>query len=156
MDSHYQGVIEIGETIRVGYFDQQSMHLDDSMKAYDYIFQISDAIQTSEGIMNAKSMMTQFLFDDRTMYLPIGRLSGGQKRRLYLLSILMQQPNVLIFDEPTNDLDLDTLTILEDFLDHFNGILITVSHDRYFLDKVVDKMFVFKNLAKERKSRSQS
>ena len=145
MDSHYQGVIEIGETIRIGYFDQQSMHLDDSMKAYDYIFQISDAIQTSEGIMNAKSMMMQFLFDDRTMYLPIGRLSGGQKRRLYLFSILMQQPNVLIFDEPTNDLDLDTLTILEDFLDHFNGILITVSHDRYFLDKVVDKMFVFKN-----------
>lgn len=144
-DKNYQGSIEIGETIRIGYFDQQSMHLDDKMRAYDYIYQIGDAIETTEGVMNAKMMMTQFLFDDDTMYLPIGRLSGGQKRRLYLLSVLMKQPNVLILDEPTNDLDIDTLTVLEDFLDRFNGILITVSHDRYFLDKVVDKMFVFEN-----------
>lgn len=142
-DTDYDGDIHIGETIRIGYFDQLSMHLDPHLKAYDYIRQISDAIMTTDGTMTAKAMMNQFLFDDQTMYLPIARLSGGQQRRLYLLSILMREPNVLIFDEPTNDLDIDTLTVLEDFLDRFNGIVITVSHDRYFLDKVVDKMFVF-------------
>lgn len=144
-DKDYFGSVEIGQTIQIGYFDQLSMHLDESKIAYDYIREISDVILTSEGAMSAKAMMNQFLFDDDTMYLPINRLSGGQKRRLYLLSVLMKQPNVLIFDEPTNDLDIDTLTVLEDFLDHFDGIVITVSHDRYFLDKVVDKMFVFEN-----------
>lgn len=144
-DNNYEGEIIIGETIRFGYFDQMSVQLDLSMKAYDYIASISNAIQTTEGVMTAKAMMTQFLFDDDTMYLPIGRLSGGQKRRLYLLSVLMTEPNVLILDEPTNDLDIDTLTVLEDFLDHYEGIVITVSHDRYFLDKVVDKMMVLKN-----------
>lgn len=142
-EKDYQGSIEMGETIHVGYFDQQSMHLEPDMRAYDYIFKISDSINTTDGLVDAKTMMQQFLFDDNTMYLPIKRLSGGQQRRLYLLSILMKQPNVLVFDEPTNDLDIDTLTVLEDFLDRFNGIVITVSHDRYFLDKVVDKMFVF-------------
>lgn len=144
-DNNYEGEIIIGETIRFGYFDQMSVQLDLSMKAYDYIASISNAIQTTEGVMTAKAMMTQFLFDDDTMYLPIGRLSGGQKRRLYLLSVLMTEPNVLILDEPTNDLDIDTLTVLEDFLDHYEGIVITVSHDRYFLDKVVDKMMILRN-----------
>ena len=144
-DSQYEGEIVIGDTIKFGYFDQMSVNLDMSMKAYDYISSISNAIETTEGTVTAKAMMTQFLFDDDTMYLPIGRLSGGQKRRLYLLSVLMTEPNVLILDEPTNDLDIDTLTVLEDFLDKFEGIVITVSHDRYFLDKVVDKMMIIKN-----------
>lgn len=144
-DTDYEGEIVIGDTIRFGYFDQMSVELDMNQKAYDYIVSISNAIQTTDGIMTAKAMMTQFLFDDDTMYLPIGRLSGGQKRRLYLLSVLMKEPNVLILDEPTNDLDIDTLTVLEDFLDRFEGIVITVSHDRYFLDKVVDKMLVLKD-----------
>jgi len=144
-DNQYEGEIIIGDTINFGYFDQMSLNLDENQKAYDYIASISNAIQTTDGVMTAKAMMTQFLFDDDTMYLPIGRLSGGQKRRLYLLSVLMKEPNVLILDEPTNDLDIDTLTVLEDFLDSFEGIVITVSHDRYFLDKVVDKMFVLKN-----------
>ena len=144
-DNQYEGEIVIGDTIKFGYFDQMSVNLDMSMKAYDYISSISNAIETTEGTVTAKAMMTQFLFDDDTMYLPIGRLSGGQKRRLYLLSVLMTEPNVLILDEPTNDLDIDTLTVLEDFLDKFEGIVITVSHDRYFLDKVVDKMMIIKN-----------
>lgn len=144
-DTDYDGQITIGETIKFGYFDQLSMNLDPNQRAYDYIFRISDAIMTADGMMSAKAMMNQFLFDDDTMYLPISRLSGGQKRRLYLLSVLMKSPNVLIFDEPTNDLDIETLTVLEDFLDQFDGIIVTVSHDRYFLDKVVDKMFVFEN-----------
>lgn len=144
-DNQYEGEIVIGDTIKFGYFDQMSVNLDMSMKAYDYISSISNAIETTEGTVTAKAMMTQFLFDDDTMYLPIGRLSGGQKRRLYLLSVLMTEPNVLILDEPTNDLDIDTLTVLEDFLDKFEGIVITVSHDRYFLDKVIDKMMIIKN-----------
>lgn len=141
-DDYYDGVIEVGETIQFGYFDQLSQHLNLEMRAYEYIKNISDAIETKDGILTAKQMMEQFLFDDTTMYLPIGRLSGGQKRRLYLLSILMKQPNVLVLDEPTNDLDIETLSVLENYIEDFKGIVITVSHDRYFLDKVCDTLFI--------------
>lgn len=144
-DQDYEGKVEIGETIRIGYFDQQSMSLDLHARAYDYILNISNAVETTEGTMDAKTMMQQFLFDEQSMYLPIARLSGGQQRRLYLLGVLMKNPNVLIFDEPTNDLDIDTLAVLEDYLDRFDGILIVVSHDRYFLDKVVDKLLILKD-----------
>ena len=139
------GFVEIGETIRFGYFDQMCKFLDLNTRVYDYIYKISDAIETTDGIFSAKKMLEMFLFDDHTMYLPISRLSGGQQRRLYLLSVLMQSPNVLVLDEPTNDLDIETLSILESFLDSFKGIVITVSHDRYFLDRIVDRLLVFED-----------
>lgn len=144
-DENYQGKIDWGQTVSIGYFDQLSAALDMKQRAYDFIVQKNNAIQTSNGIVTAKKMMEDFLFDEHTMYLPIERLSGGQQRRLYLLSILMDEPNVLVLDEPTNDLDIDTLTVLENYLDNFEGIVITVSHDRYFLDKVVDRIWSFED-----------
>ena len=115
------------------------------MRAYDFIAQKKGEIHTRQGIITAKKMMEDFLFDEHTLYLPIERLSGGQQRRLYLLSVLMDEPNILVLDEPTNDLDIDTLTVLENYLDDFEGIVITVSHDRYFLDKVVDRIWAFED-----------
>lgn len=117
--------------------------MDMSMRVLDYIQESSNAITTMEGTYTASQMLERFLFDAKAQYMPIGRLSGGERRRLYLLKVLMQAPNILFLDEPTNDLDIQTLQILEDYLDTFNGALITVSHDRYFLDRICDKLFVF-------------
>lgn len=139
------GEVIYGDTIKTGYFKQMSDDLDENMRVIDYIKKTSNNIKTLEGNFSAKQMCERFLFDSTLQHTYISRLSGGEKRRLYLLHILMQAPNVLLFDEPTNDLDITTLAILEDYLDSFNGIVITVSHDRYFLDRICDGLFVFKN-----------
>ena len=117
--------------------------MDFSKTVLDYIKDTSNEIKTMEGSFSASQMLERFLFDKKMQYTPIGRLSGGERRRLYLLKVLISAPNILFLDEPTNDLDIETLQILEDYLDNFNGAIITVSHDRYFLDRICDKMFVF-------------
>ncbi|WP_027294195.1 ABC-F family ATP-binding cassette domain-containing protein [Robinsoniella sp. KNHs210] len=137
------GTIDIGQTVKIGYFSQESEAMDDSMKVIDYIREAGEYVQTTEGTITASQMLERFLFDGTMQWNLIGKLSGGEKRRLFLLRILMTAPNVLILDEPTNDLDIHTLTILEDYLDSFDGIVITVSHDRYFLDRVVRRIFAF-------------
>lgn len=137
------GDIEIGQTVKIGYFSQENEYMDDSLKVIDYIREVAEYIQTSEGSTSASQMLERFLFTGAMQYSYISKLSGGEKRRLYLLRILMDAPNILILDEPTNDLDIQTLSILEDYLDSFNGIVITVSHDRYFLDRVVERIFSF-------------
>lgn len=139
------GEVIYGDTIKIGYFKQMSDDFDENVRVIDYIKQTSNNLKTLEGNFSAKQMCERFLFDSNLQHAYISRLSGGEKRRLYLLNILMQAPNVLLFDEPTNDLDITTLAILEDYLDSFNGIVITVSHDRYFLDRICDGLFVFKN-----------
>ena len=140
------GHVDIGETIRFGYFKQGHDDLDNKLRVKEYIDQISRNFTTSTGeTLSSKEMLERFLFDDALMYTYIERLSGGEKRRLYLLSVLMHLPNVLVLDEPTNDLDIETLTILEDYLDDFPGIIIVVSHDRYFLDRICDGLFLIKN-----------
>ena len=144
------GTIEIGQTVKIGYFSQESESLDDNMRVIDYIKEAGEYVQTTEGTITAAQMLERFLFDGVMQWSLIGKLSGGEKRRLYLLRILMTAPNVLILDEPTNDLDIRTLTILEDYLDGFDGIVITVSHDRYFLDRVVRRMFAFEENGKIR------
>jgi len=113
------------------------------MKAIEYVREVAEIIQTPDGPVTASALMERFLFDGTMQWSKIGKLSGGERRRLYLLRILMQAPNVLIFDEPTNDLDIQTLSILEDYLDSFDGIVVAVSHDRYFLDRVVNRIFAF-------------
>jgi ATP-binding cassette subfamily F protein uup len=145
LDQDYEGTISIGETIRFGYFKQGVEDMDPSMRIIDYIKETSDFLETSEGTLTASAMCERFLFDKSMQFTRIERLSGGEKRRLYLLKVLMGAPNVLLLDEPTNDLDIDTLNILEDYLESFKGIIITVSHDRYFLDKIVDGLLVFKD-----------
>lgn len=140
-----QGTVHVGETVKIGYFKQGHGDMSDDMRVIDYIKETANILNTSEGQLTAKQMCEKFLFDSTMQYTPIARLSGGEKRRLYLLKILMQAPNVLLLDEPTNDLDIMTLQILEDYLDHFNGIIITVSHDRYFLDRICDHLFIFKD-----------
>ncbi|MGF0031813.1 ABC-F family ATP-binding cassette domain-containing protein [Bariatricus sp. SGI.154] len=137
------GMIEIGQTIRIGYFSQENEYMDDSMKVIDYVKEVGEYITTSEGKITAAQMLENFLFDGTMQWSKIEKLSGGEKRRLYLLRVLMSSPNVLILDEPTNDLDIQTLTILEDYLDRFDGIIIIVSHDRYFLDRTVSRIFSF-------------
>ena len=137
------GTVIYGETVKIGYFQQDCTELDENMKVIDYIREISDHIVTAEGSFSAKMMLERFLFDSQLQYTYIGRLSGGEKRRLYLLKTLISAPNGLLLDEPTNDLDITTLQILEDYLDHFQGIIIVVSHDRYFLDRICDSMLVF-------------
>lgn len=137
------GSIEIGETIKIGYFSQENEYMDDAIKVIDYIKEVGEYIRTTDGTITASQMLEKFLFEGSLQYALIGKLSGGEKRRLYLLRILMGAPNVLILDEPTNDLDIQTLTILEDYLDSFDGIVITVSHDRYFLDRIVQRIFAF-------------
>ena len=137
------GSVVHGETVKVGFFKQGYEEMDMSCRVLDYIQESSNAITTTEGTYSASQMLERFLFDAKAQYMPIGRLSGGERRRLYLLKVLMQAPNILFLDEPTNDLDIQTLQILEDYLDSFNGAIITVSHDRYFLDRICDKLFVF-------------
>lgn len=137
------GTVDIGQTIRIGYFSQENEYMDDSMRVIDYVKEVGEYISTSDGRITASQMLERFLFEGALQYSLIEKLSGGEKRRLYLLRILMDAPNVLILDEPTNDLDIQTLTILEDYLDRFDGIIIIVSHDRYFLDRTVRRLFVF-------------
>ena len=137
------GTIEIGQTVKIGYFSQENEAMDENLKVIDYIRNVAEYVQTKDGSISASQMLERFLFPGSVQYTTISRLSGGEKRRLYLLRILMDAPNVLLLDEPTNDLDIRTLTILEDYLDNFQGIVITVSHDRYFLDRMVRRIFAF-------------
>lgn len=139
------GVIEWGETIKIGYFTQECEVMDERERVIDYIKDAAEYVRTSEGLVSASKMLERFLFSSDMQYTPIAKISGGERRRLYLLKVLMQSPNVLILDEPTNDLDIATLRVLEDFLDEFAGIVITVSHDRYFLDRTVDRIAAFEN-----------
>lgn len=137
------GSIAIGQTVKIGYFSQENEYLDPSLKLIEYVREGAEVIHTPTGTISASQMLERFLFPSNMHYALIEKLSGGEKRRLYLLRILMEAPNVLFLDEPTNDLDIETLTILEDYLDHFAGIVVTVSHDRYFLDRVVRRIFAF-------------
>lgn len=137
------GNVEIGDTIKIGYFMQENEILDESINVIEHVKNIGEYVNTVDGKITASQMCEKFLFTSDMQYTPIRKLSGGEKRRLNLLSVLMEAPNVLILDEPTNDLDIETLTILEDYLDNFVGMVITVSHDRYFLDRIVDRIFAF-------------
>lgn len=137
------GTIEIGETIRMGYFAQEEQHMDEKQRVIDYVKDIGEYITTREGRISASQMLERFLFTPDMQYAPIGKLSGGEKRRLYLLGVLCENINVLLLDEAGNNLDIPTMTILEDYLNSFQGIVITVSHDRYFLDNVVDRILEF-------------
>jgi ATP-binding cassette subfamily F protein uup len=132
------GYVDIGSTVKLGYFSQESDDVDDSLKVIDYIKNIAEIVETFEGKITASQMLEKFLFTPDLQYNTVSRISGGERRRLFLLSVLMKAPNILLLDEPTNDLDIETLTILEDYLETFSGAVITVSHDRYFLDKVVN------------------
>lgn len=150
-----EGYIEVGDTIKIGYFAQEvygkmdsgnvvaAAYMDDNQRVIDYVKDIAEYLPTAKGMISASQMLERFLFSKEMQYTPIRKLSGGEKRRLYLLSVLMQAPNVLILDEPTNDLDLSTLQVLEEYLDLFQGIVIVVSHDRYFLDRIVGRIFAF-------------
>lgn len=132
------GLVDIGSTVKLGYFSQESEEIDENIRVIDYIKNIAEIVETKDGKITATQMLEKFLFTTDVQYNTIFRLSGGERRRLFLLSILMKAPNILLLDEPTNDLDIETLTILEDYLESFDGAVITVSHDRYFLDKVVN------------------
>ena len=138
-----EGMFEIGETIRIGYFAQELPEMNTSQRVIDFVKDIAEYIPTKDGRITASQMLERFLFTPDMQYAPIEKLSGGEKKRLYLLSVLQAAPNVLIFDEANNDIDIPTMTILEDYLNSFQGIVITVSHDRYFLDNVVDRIFEF-------------
>lgn len=142
------GTIQIGQTVKMGYFSQENEAMDESLKVIDYIKNAAEYVKTKDGSISASQMLERFLFPSGMQYTAIGRLSGGERRRLYLLRILMEAPNVILLDEPTNDLDIQTLTILEDYLDTFPGIVIAVSHDRYFLDRVVNRIFAFEGQGK--------
>lgn len=139
------GIVTIGQTVKIGYFSQENEAMDESLRVIDYVREGGEVIHTKDGTVSASVMLERFLFPPDQQYSIIGKLSGGEKRRLYLLRILIEAPNILILDEPTNDLDIATLTRLEDYLDSFDGIVITVSHDRYFLDRVVSRIFCFEN-----------
>lgn len=143
-----EGTIDIGQTVKLSYFSQENEDMDESLKVIDYIRNVAEYVKTRDGSISASQMLERFLFPPGIQYTAISRLSGGEKRRLYLLRILMDAPNVLLLDEPTNDLDIQTLTILEDYLDSFQGIVIAVSHDRYFLDRVVRRIFAFEGEGK--------
>ncbi len=138
-----EGSVEFGETIKMGYFAQEIPQMDENQRVIDYVKDIAEYIPTRDGRITASQMLERFLFTPDMQYAPIGKLSGGEKRRLYLLGVLQQGPNVLVMDEVTNELDIPTLTILEDYLNSFIGIVILVSHDRYFLDNVSDRIFAF-------------
>ena len=138
------GTVDVGSTIKIGYFSQECRELDQAARVYDYITDIANELETSEGNLSASKMLERFLFTSDIQYSVIGKLSGGEKRRLNLLAILMTAPNVLLLDEPTNDLDIETLSILEDYLEDFPGAVVAVSHDRYFLDRVASSIFEFR------------
>ena len=135
------GTVEVGATVKIGHFSQEGRELDLQQRVYDFIHDIADEVKTDEGTFSANQMMERFLFPGDLQSVPIGRLSGGERRRLYLLSVLMEAPNVLLLDEPTNDLDVTTLSILEDYLQGFPGPILAVSHDRFFLDKLAVSIF---------------
>ena len=135
------GSVDIGTTVKIGHFSQEGRELDLNQRVYDFIHDIADEVKTNEGTFSANQMMERFLFPGDLQSVPIGRLSGGERRRLYLLSVLMEAPNVLLLDEPTNDLDVMTLSILEDYLQGFPGPIVTVSHDRFFLDKLAESVW---------------
>ena len=137
------GSVEIGETVKIGYFSQENEHMDKSRRVIEYVCDIAHNVKTEDGYISASQMLERFLFPAHMHSIPVGRLSGGEQRRLYLLGILMSAPNVLLLDEPTNDLDIDTLCILEDYLDSFNGAVIAVSHDRHFIDRMAVRTFVY-------------
>jgi len=139
------GYVDMGTTMKIGYFSQENEALDPNLTVLQYVRDTAEYIETKEGTMSASAMCEQFLFDGSMQYTRIEKLSGGEKRRLYLLKVLMEAPNVLILDEPTNDLDIQTLTILENYLQDYPGIVVTVSHDRYFLDKIATRIFAFEN-----------
>lgn len=143
-----RGEIILGPTVKIGYFSQENEYLDPKRKVIDYIRDTAEYVQTEEGTVSASMMLERFLFDGTLQYSLIEKLSGGEKRRLYLLKVLMEAPNILILDEPTNDLDIQTLAILEDYLERFPGILLMVSHDRYFLDKTAERLFAFEGNGK--------
>ena len=136
------GNVITGETIKLGYFTQENDEMEESLRVIEYIRKEAEYLTTSDGIISASQMLERFLFPPSVQWTPISKLSGGEKRRLYLLRILMGAPNILLLDEPTNDLDIQTLTILESYLDDFQGAVVTVSHDRYFLDRIADKIFL--------------
>lgn len=147
--SQDSGEIDMGETVKVGCFSQDSLNMDENMRVIDYVKEGGEIIPVANGFkITASQMCERFLFDGTMQYTPIGKLSGGERRRLQLLRVLMEAPNVLILDEPTNDLDIDTLQILENFLDDFGGILLIVSHDRYFLDRLCHKIFAYEGSGK--------
>jgi len=135
------GVVDIGSTVKIGHFSQNGRELDLNQRVYDFIHEIASEVRSTEGVLTAKQMMERFMFPSELQRMPIGKLSGGERRRLYLLSVLMEAPNVLLLDEPTNDLDVMTLSILEDYLQDFPGPIIMVSHDRFFLDKLAESIF---------------
>ncbi len=137
------GEVVLGETVKIGFFSQENSEMDESLRVIDYIKNIAEVIETPEGTLTASQMLEKFLFPPDLQWNTIGRLSGGEKRRLLLLTVVMTAPNVLLLDEPTNDLDIETLVILEDYLENFNGAVLVVSHDRYFLDKVADWILEF-------------
>jgi len=138
------GTVEVGQTVKIGYFAQENGEMNEDWRVIDYIKDEANYLPTADGgIITAAQMLERFLFPPNLQWMPIAKLSGGEKRRLYLLKVLMSAPNVLLLDEPTNDLDIQTLTVLEDYLDDFSGAVIIVSHDRYFLDRLVDKIFAF-------------
>ncbi|KNE19104.1 ABC-F family ATP-binding cassette domain-containing protein [Virgibacillus pantothenticus] len=138
------GEVIVGDTVKIGYYTQGEEELDGDLRIIDYIKEIAEVIHTKDGsVITAEQMLEHFLFSRKQQWTYIRKLSGGEKRRLYLLKVLMQEPNVLFLDEPTNDLDTQTLSVLEEYLDHFPGVVVTVSHDRYFLDRVVDRLLVF-------------
>ena len=147
------GTIKVGQTIKIGYYSQEIetskeagiAYMDPNMRVIDYIRETAEFVRTEDGLISASAMLERFLFPPQAQYSLIGKLSGGERRRLNLLRVLMESPNVLILDEPTNDLDISTLTILEDYLDHYQGIVIIVSHDRYFLDRTVNRIFAFED-----------
>jgi ABC transport system ATP-binding/permease protein len=143
------GTMEIGETVKIGYYSQETHHMNESMRAIEYIKEAAEYIENAEGYkITASQMMERFLFSGTMQWTPIAKLSGGERRRLFLLRVLMEAPNVLLLDEPTNDLDIETLTILEDYLEDFPGAVISVSHDRYFLDRMAEKIFLFEGEGK--------
>jgi ABC transport system ATP-binding/permease protein len=143
------GKVEIGETVRIGVFSQESYHMNEDLRVIEYIREGAEFISNDEGYkLSASQMLERFLFTSEKQWTPISKLSGGEKRRLYLLRILMEAPNVLLLDEPTNDIDIETLSILEDYIEEFPGAVIAVSHDRYFLDRMTEKLFVFKGNGK--------